>query len=238
MPEEEITEEENKEVETTNGSEDSRKEMSWRTFGIIAVTIFILWLGFLITGNIVKVPYTAKVIESVNEPYVETVCEDVQVPYIEQGCEVHEYSAEAKYTNGEWEGDFAIGYSLYEDGNPRDEEYKFYVRNNEQQSGTFIIQVNFWDGEEFLESSVYDRILVGGNETEYGYVEFDELWKMNPENADSFNLDLVLPELEECGELVKYRTENRCEEVIRYRNDWVQSDSTEYRSLLEHLVSD
>ena len=151
-----------------------------------------------------------------------TVCRDEQIPYEEQEpysdkeCTYRNYDAKGGYINedGSWKGQWEIRWALTEPASGFIQKY--YITNYEDRMGSFSVRVNFWDAQnQFIESFVYQTISVGPDETEYGYLGNDAIWKNKPGKATSYNVGLDLPQIEECETVTKYRT------VTKYKTETV-----------------
>jgi hypothetical protein len=113
-----------------------------------------------------------------------------------------DYDAKGGYISedGSQKYDWGIRYGLFDvSGNPvTSGTLKFYIKNYEDRLGEFTVVVNFWDeNANFIESFDYQTISVGPGETEYGYISYKALWQHKPARADSFNVALDVPQIEE-----------------------------------------
>ncbi len=147
-----------------------------------------------------------------------------KVPYTDKDCEHRRYDAKAGYISedGSWKGEWTILYGLFNTGDEpvTEERLKYYIINYEERLGDFIIRVNYYDSKgNFIESYNYIIKKVGPKETEYDYIYYELLWKHKPENAESFNVALVSPDLETCQSITKYRKITKTRTVIVYTTE-------------------
>lgn len=157
-----------------------------------------------------RVPYQAV------EEYPETV------PYTERICISEEHDAEAGYIDDNRERSWSARQNLFDsDGNPIiNRTRRYFIENFEEESGRFRIIVNYYDSNNRkIDSFVYDRVSVRGDDREEGTISYRVLWENKPGRARSFNLELGKPDLESCEFITRYRTVIRTRVVTSYRNE-------------------
>ncbi len=188
-----------------------------------AVLVILFFRGNLgnITGRIIydnrecrteRVPY-----ESVEE-YPETV------PYTERICISDEYDADAGYIEDGREISWSSRQSLFDsDGDPIvNRTRRYFIENFEDESGRFRIIANYFDSNNrMIDSFVYDRVSIRGDDREEGTISYRILWENKPGRARSFNLELDSPDLQSCDFVTKYRTVIKTRKTVLYRNEEV-----------------
>lgn len=151
------------------------------------------------------------------EEYPETV------PYTERICVSEEHDAEAGYIDDNRETSWSTRQNLFDsDGPIINKTRRYFIENFEDENGRFSIIVNYYDSDNRkIDSFVYDRVSVRGDDREEGTISYRALWENKPGRARSFNLELDAPDLEDCELVIRYRIETRTRIVTSYRNERV-----------------
>lgn len=235
-----------KEAEDFSEEEPKGKEINFepkKVFLIIGFVIIAL-IGFVIAGNTIQVPYTAKVTEVIKEPYTDKVCKDVQVPYTDTEC----HWEKEPYTDNVC-NDREYSYTIMNHKVTKvwqDFNYMCYgtfdVRNNEKQNGVFSFGYVFHSGTlgNQVRGTITKTIYGLGTETWTFSYDCDASESV----SGSYSVSSI-PTLRECHtetkyrdkqvceDVIKYKTEEQCEDVTKYRDKTVEKDVTKYHSLFE-----
>lgn len=131
------------------------------------------------------------------------------------------------YREGDnWKGDWEEVAFMIDDPGRRTAFQEYYVTNYEDRIGRFTARVLFYDRNMHYinlyndDGSVryldYNQVTVGPRETEYKRIYFSDLTKIKPKGAESFNLVLIEPEIEECQQITKYQPVSRSRSITKY----------------------
>ena len=176
--------------------------------------------------NDVQVPFTTSECNNVQVPYSSSECNNVQVPYSTQSCVTKDYAYNvvtttcSQYVRGIFTPDLA--------------KVVCRLNNLEKQPGVFTISYGFSiEGQPVKFSESINVLSMGSIERTYTYngpISNCICAAIPPKLQDCQNVVLYKSE-SQCHDVTKYRTDSQCHDVIKYRTDSKCQNVTKYRTI-------
>ena len=164
-------------------------------------------------SNNIQVPYTTNECNNIQVPYSASDCNNIQVPYSAQDCATKDYAYNvvtptcSQYVRGIFTPDLA--------------KVVCRLNNLEKQPGVFTITYGFYiAGQPVKFSEAVNVYSMGSIERTYTY------------NGPISNCicTSIPPQLQDCQNVIHYKTESQCHDVTKYRTDTKCQDVTKYRT--------
>jgi hypothetical protein len=204
----------NKSPQKPIASDDrSKKYRNYVVVGIILIILFMVVLGSL---NVLKTqqPYVAQDCNNVQIPYTDRECNNVQTPYSTQDCTSKDYAYNVQLStcNQYVRGIFT----------PDPSKVVCTLNNLERQPGVFVITYGFQiAGQDVVFSVPTNTYAMGSQSMTYTYNGM----------IDACICQATPPQLQDCSQVIKYRTDTQCHDVTKYRTENQCHDVTKYRTI-------